>query len=108
MIELARAYPAATPIIGDLIAKNLDWPGADEIAQRFKAMLPHQLQGDNPEADALKAQLQQLVQALGQAKAKVVELETDKSIEQQKVNVDKFNAETKRLGVEIGKDGAPI
>jgi hypothetical protein len=108
MIELIRAYPSAAPIMGDLVAKNLDWPGAEEIANRFKAMLPHQLQGDNPEADALKAQVQQLAQVLGQAKAKITELETDASIEQQKVNVSKFDAETKRLGVEFGKAGAPI
>jgi hypothetical protein len=46
MIELIRAYPPAAPLIGDLLAKNLDWPGADEIAKRLKAMLPAQIQGE--------------------------------------------------------------
>ena len=32
MTELIRAYPAAAPVLGDLLAKNLDWPDADEIA----------------------------------------------------------------------------
>ena len=35
MIELIRAYPPAAPLIGDLLAKNLDWPGADEVARRL-------------------------------------------------------------------------
>ena len=35
MIELIRAYPPAAPLIGDLLAKNLDWPGADEVAKRL-------------------------------------------------------------------------
>jgi hypothetical protein len=108
MIELVRAYPQAAPIIGDLIAKNLDWPGSEEIAQRFKAMLPAQLQGQDPQLQAAHAQLQQLATILGQAKARIQELETDKSLEGRKLDISAFDAETKRLGVEIGKNGAPI
>jgi Phage P22-like portal protein len=44
MMKLIQAYPPVAPIIGDLIAKNLDWPGAQEIADRLKSMLPPQLQ----------------------------------------------------------------
>ena len=46
MTELIRAYPAAAPVLGDLLAKNLDWPGADEIAARMKTLLPPQLQAN--------------------------------------------------------------
>ena len=35
MIELIRAYPPAAPLIGDLLARNLDWPGAEEVARRL-------------------------------------------------------------------------
>src|SRR5690606_25958438 len=45
MIELIRAYPAAAPVVGDLLARNLDWPGADEIAGRLAALLPPQAKG---------------------------------------------------------------
>lgn len=61
MMELIRSFPESAPVIGDLIAKNLDWPGADEIAERLKAMLPPQLQGQqapqgpDPEAQAAQA-----------------------------------------------------
>ena len=44
MVELIRAYPALAPVIGDLLTKNLDWPGADEIARRLQHMLPPALQ----------------------------------------------------------------
>lgn len=40
MMELLRAFPQAAPVIGDLFAKNLDWPGAEEIAERLKAINP--------------------------------------------------------------------
>ena len=40
MTEMIRAYPQIAPLIGDLLAKNLDWPHADEIGRRLAAMLP--------------------------------------------------------------------
>ena len=60
MIEFIRAYPNAAPMIGDLLAKNLDWPGADDIAERLKAMLPPQVTGQNPQVMQLQQQMQQM------------------------------------------------
>ncbi len=40
MIQFIQAYPAAAPVMGDLVAKNMDWPGADEIEARLKKLLP--------------------------------------------------------------------
>lgn len=106
MIELIRAYPAAAPLIGDLLAKNLDWPGADEIAERLNAMLPAQLQGESPEAEAAKAQIQKMAEIIGQLKGENEALKADKGIESRKVEIDAFNAETQRLKAVIPK-GAP-
>lgn len=97
MIELIRAYPAAAPIIGDLLAKNLDWPGADEIAKRLQAMLPAQLQGEDAGSQAAQAQMKQMAEIIGQLKGKLAASEADKTIEQRKVDIDAFNAETGRL-----------
>lgn len=67
MTEMVRAFPQAAPLIGDLIAKNLDWPGADEIAERFKAMVPQQAQGGlPPEVEQMIQQGQQMIQQLTQ------------------------------------------
>lgn len=44
MIQFIKALPAAAAVIPDLIAKNMDWPGADEIEERFKLLLPPQVQ----------------------------------------------------------------
>lgn len=40
MLDLLKAFPQAAPLISDLIVKNMDWPGADEIAKRLKATVP--------------------------------------------------------------------
>ena len=40
MIQFAQAVPNAAGVIGDLIALNMDWPGADKIAERLKKIVP--------------------------------------------------------------------
>jgi len=101
MIELIRAYPAAAPVIGDLLARNLDWPGADEVAERLAALLPAQAQnadrGGDPQAQAAQAQLAQMSQALTAAKAEIAALRQDRSHAASKLEIDAFEAETNRL-----------
>ncbi len=97
MIELIRAYPAAAPVMGDLLARNLDWPGADEIARRLQALLPPQTRGMAPEAQAAKAQLAQMGQALAAAKAEIEALKQDRSHAARKLEIEAFEAETNRM-----------
>lgn len=40
MLGFIKAVPQAVPLIGDVLAKNFDWPEADEIARRLKTTLP--------------------------------------------------------------------
>lgn len=67
-LAAVQAYPPLMQLAGDLIVRNMDWPGHNEIADRLKKMLPPQiLQGDqdmDPEQQIalLQAQLQQLGQ----------------------------------------------
>ena len=43
MTQLVQSNPQLWMTIGDLIVKNMDWPGADSMAKRLKAMLPPQI-----------------------------------------------------------------
>lgn len=97
MIELIRAYPAAAPLLGDLLARNLDWPGADEIAGRLAALLPPAVKGAAPEMAQAKAQMSQLAQALQAAKAEIAALKQDRAHEARKLEIDAFEAETNRM-----------
>lgn len=113
IMEFIRVYPAAAPVIGDLLAKNMDWPGADEIADRLRKMLPPQLQGQSPEAKAAQQQIQQLTQALQQVQQKLQDTERDKSIDAAKVKVEEhktqisaYDAETKRMQA-LGLQASP-
>jgi hypothetical protein len=104
MIELIRAYPAAAPLIGDLLARNLDWPGADEIAQRLGALLPPQARAQSAEAQAAQAQIGKLGQALAAARAEVATLKQDRAHAARRLEIEAYEAETNRLKA-LGRDG---
>ena len=59
MLQFIQAVPQAAGVAGDLVARNMDWPGADEIADRLKRMLPPQVTGEAPPLGAQIAQAQQ-------------------------------------------------
>ena len=52
LLEYLKADPQAMPLIRDLVAKNFDWPGADEMAKRFRNTIDPALlvDPDDPEA----------------------------------------------------------
>jgi hypothetical protein len=98
MTQLIRAYPAAAPVLGDLLAKNLDWPGAEEIAERLKLLLPPQLQQGRAAPDLQAAQTAQALQGqIGQLTQKLQSLMADKSLEQRKLEIEAFKAQTERM-----------
>ncbi len=69
MLQFIQAVPQAASVAGDLVARNMDWPGADEIAERLRRMLPPQVTGEAPPLGEQIAQAQQQAyqQALAQA-----------------------------------------
>ena len=69
MLQFIQAVPQAAGVAGDLVARNMDWPGADEIADRLKRMLPPQVTGEAPPLSAQIAQAQSRAyqEALAQA-----------------------------------------
>jgi len=64
LMAFVQAVPAAGAVIADLIAKNQDWPGSEQIAERLKRILPPGVDPDAPPqqpdprvaADAARAQ----------------------------------------------------
>jgi murein DD-endopeptidase MepM/ murein hydrolase activator NlpD len=95
MTELIRAYPAAAPVLGDLLAKNLDWPDADEIAKRLQALLPAAANGSGDgQANAMVAKLQQQIAAL---MAQLQGMQNDRALDAEKLRIDAFRAQTDRL-----------
>lgn len=40
MTAFIQAFPPAAPVMGDIYAKNMDWPQAEEIGERLEELLP--------------------------------------------------------------------
>ena len=111
MMELLRVFPEAAPIIGDIFARNLDWPGADEISKRLEKIT--QGEPEDPEKANLVAQLQMAVDRIrqleGDQQADAAKIQIDQQkleLDKQKVGIDQFEAETDRMEAEaeIQKD----
>lgn len=89
MTEMIRAFPQAATIIGPELAKNLDWPGADEIAEKMEAMtsgqIPPELQKKIEEGQQQIAKLteenQQLKMSAATDEAKIASNERLKRME---------------------------
>ncbi|MCG7873178.1 MAG: hypothetical protein JAZ11_13865 [Candidatus Thiodiazotropha lotti] len=83
MFKFLEYFPQAAPYIGHILAMNLDWPGAEEIAEQLKKMVPGYQDG----GQQIQAQIQQLEQKVNDKVA----------LDQQKIDVQSFDAQTKRL-----------
>lgn len=53
--ELIQYYPAAAPLISDLYVKYMDTPGADELAERLKFLLPPEIRAKVEKEEAEKS-----------------------------------------------------
>ena len=63
MLEVIKAYPPMAQVSSDLLVKNMDWPGAQEIAERLRKTLPPGIadnKGDQEIPPEVQAQLQQM------------------------------------------------
>lgn len=100
-----QAYPQGAPMMVDILAKNQDWPGADEIAERFKAMLPPPLKGGpDPQVMQLQQQLQQgaqyvqiLQREVENLKAQLKDKQTENYIKNRGADIDAYEAVTERM-----------
>lgn len=78
MMAYANAFPEYRQYIADMVARNMDWPQADDIADRIKNLLPPQVTGEQEEVDPMALQAQQEQMAL-QMEQVVTGIEKDKA-----------------------------
>ena len=124
MVEMVQANPNLMGIIGDLMVKNMDWPGAEEISERLKLTLPPEIQqaeqakkqkGMSPEMQQVVSQFEQAIkqkdeliqratEAIEQMQLEMRELKSDADSKQKEViikaadtEIKAYQAETQRM-----------
>ena len=55
MSQFIQYYPDAAPLIGDLYAKAMDWPGAEEVSKRLEFILPPEIKLEMETKEILRA-----------------------------------------------------
>lgn len=83
MTEMIRAFPDAAKIIAPELAKNLDWPGADKIAEKFEALEQNQVP---PE---IQKQIDESQQAIEQLTQENQQLKSDTANEAAKIEAQR-------------------
>jgi hypothetical protein len=105
MQDLLKTNPQLWAVAGDLFIKNMDWPGAQEMAQRFAKTIDPKLTADEDKSPALQHAEQQ-IQAMGKELDQLHQMlqQASNSIEAQDVQrkdfeakIKAFDAETKRI-----------
>jgi len=104
-MNLLTLKPELTPILGDLVIKNMDWPGADKMAERLSVMLPPELQkleqeGEiDPRVEAMMQMVEQKTQEIEMKAQELDKWEQRIIAESQIVSNDKVtvNASAKEL-----------
>jgi len=78
MMQLSQAYPPLMQVAGDLMVKNMDWPGAHEISERLKKTLPPNLaEADDDGQQPLPPQVQQQMAQMAEQNQQLIQ-ELDK------------------------------
>jgi len=103
MMDAIQVWPQLMSIAGDIVVKAQDWPGAEELAERIQKTVPPQFLtpeqqkengGPPPVPPEMVQQMQQMLQQLQQENT---QLKLDKTIEFKKLEIQSYDAETKRI-----------
>jgi hypothetical protein len=105
MGQLLQGNPDLWKVAGDLFVKNMDWPGAQEMAKRFAKTIDPRLTSDGDASPELQA-AQQQIQAMGQQMDQMVgmldnvkssEIARTNEIKEFEAMVKAYAAETQRI-----------
>lgn len=104
MMQMIQAVPNLAPLIGDLIAKNMDWPDADKVAERLRVMLPPEIKALEeetelpPEVQSMIQQMQQQLQAMSAQNAELQAM-AQKSADQDKLKSQELDIKRQELAL---------
>jgi hypothetical protein len=104
MAQLLQGNPQLWQVAGDLFVKNMDWPGAQDLAKRFKKTIDPKVLADdddpalaaaNQQMEAMAAEMENMFQMLQNVNQSMEA--RDLEIKEQANQIKAFDAETKRI-----------
>ena len=107
MSMLLQSNPDLWKVAGDLFIKNMDWPGAQEMAARFAKIIdPKVMDGEDqsPEMQQAKQQIEAMTQHMQQMEGMLKRVE--QSMEAQQLDIKRFDSEVKAYDAETKRISA--
>jgi hypothetical protein len=79
MVSFGQSWPKLMDVAGDKVVTAMDWPGAEEIAERIKRTIPPELLGDDGEEGGGQGQQlpPEVLQIVQQAQQHIQQLESE-------------------------------
>jgi len=101
LYEASRAYPDLWKVAGDLLVRNMEWPGSDKIAERLKKGMPPELfegePGEKPKRQPTpEEQLQQKELQVRELEAKAKMAQAQGNIEREGMKTDQEEMQTQQ------------
>jgi hypothetical protein len=107
MQMLLQSNPDLWTVAGDLFIRNMDWPGAQEMAARFAKIIdPKVMEGEDqsPEMQQAKQQIEAMTQHMQQMEGMLKRVE--QSMEAQQLDIKRFDSEVKAYDAETKRISA--
>lgn len=104
MAQLLQGNPQLWQVAGDLFVKNMDWPGAQDLAKRFKKTIDPKVLADeddpalaaaNQQMEAMAAEMENMFQMLQNVNQSMEAREIQ--IKQFEADIKAYQAETQRI-----------
>jgi hypothetical protein len=107
MVSFGQSWPKLMDVAGDKVVTAMDWPGADEIAERIKRTIPPELLGDEDGEDGEQSPQipPQVLQIVQQAQQHIQQLEAE--LQDAKTGIEKarISAESSERVAQINANG---
>ena len=109
MSQILQGNPALWAVAGDLFVKNMDWPGAQEMAARLRKTIDPKLLADTDNDPALQAAQKQIEAMAGEMQAMhQMLMNVNQSIEAKDVAIKEFEAKVKAFDAETKRISATM
>lgn len=113
MMEAVQVFPQMMEVAGDLVAKAQDWPGAEELSERLRKLIPPHLLNEKERAEMgqqgpdmnqimqqqaqMQEQMAQGMQELQKLREENLKLTINAEAKAKELEIREFEAETKRM-----------
>lgn len=106
LTQIVQAQPDLIHVAGDILFRNMDAPGSEELADRFKALLPAPIKALEDDGEGPQVQTPRGPVSVGEAGQIIAQLEQSSAQAQQLLQSKEMRAkeaEAQRVAVDAGK-----